>query len=101
MNVTKTLVPAALVILFGSSWTMAGEHAMDPAAQTDESATAVPEFSEVDADRNGSVTISEAAVVPVLVEKFSTLDRDGDGALTEEEYAAIEPGASEDEEAGS
>lgn len=101
MQVNKTLVPAALAILFGSSWTMAGEQTMDPAAQTGESATAVPEFSKVDADRDGSVTISEAAVVPVLVEKFSTLDQDADGALTEEEYAAIESGAAEDEEAGS
>lgn len=53
---------------------------------------AVPEFSAVDADKDGVISSSEAVAVPALVEQFSEADRNADGQLTKDEYAVIESG---------
>lgn len=96
----STIIPTVLSLLLGSSWTMAGEHALDPSTEPGASASSPPEFSELDADENGSISISEAGEVPVLVQQFTQIDMDGDGGLSEEEYAIVVPPGTEDEEGG-
>jgi hypothetical protein len=104
MKLTNTIIPAAVALLCSSGLAMA-EQQMDPAnpsampqeSTTPEgSATAVPEFGKLDADRNGAISTSEATAFPPLVDAFPKADTNADGALTQEEYAAIVP-KSEDE----
>lgn len=83
MRFSKSLVPG-VVLLCGSGLAMAEEH------RPQESAGAVPEFSAVDADKDGVISSSEAVAVPALVEQFSEADRNADGKLTKDEYAVIE-----------
>ncbi|WP_040556693.1 hypothetical protein [Reinekea blandensis] len=47
------------------------------------------EFSAVDADSNGLISMEEAAVNEALLDSFSALDLDVDGNLTEDEFAAF------------
>ncbi|MGH9892484.1 MAG: EF-hand domain-containing protein [bacterium] len=84
MRFSKSLVPG-VVLLCGSGLAMAEEHMDRP----QESAGAIPEFSAVDADKNGVISSSEAISVPALVEQFSEADRNADGGLSEDEYAVI------------
>lgn len=91
MRFSKSLVPG-VVLLCGSGLAMAEQHMDRP----QESAGAMPEFSAVDANKNGVISSSEAVSVPALVEQFSEADRNADGGLTEDEYAVIEAGG-EDE----
>ena len=89
MRPNKLWIPA-MILLCTSSWAMAEE----------ESATTIPDFKQVDADRNGSISPMEATRVPGLVEQFSQADRDQDGRLSREEYAAVVPGPKEEERKG-
>lgn len=91
MRFSVSLVPG-MVLLCGSGLAMAEER-MDRPQQ---SAGAIPEFSAVDADKNGVISSSEAVSVPALVEQFSEADRNADGGLTKDEYAVI-GGGGEDE----
>ena len=50
-------------------------------------AQALPPFDEVDQNRDGQITASEAAAVEGL--DFSTADANQDGALSREEYEAV------------
>lgn len=86
MRFSKSLVPG--VLLCGCGLAMAEEHMVTPQASDD----AIPEFSAVDADKDGLISSSEAVAVPALVEQFSDADRNADGELTKDEYAAIESG---------
>lgn len=71
---------------------MAATH--DPAAMTappQAAATASTEkksWSDVDTDRNGSLSRSEAAGVPALGEVFVAADANADGQLSADEYKA-------------
>ncbi|MDQ3774202.1 MAG: EF-hand domain-containing protein [Pseudomonadota bacterium] len=85
MRFSKSLVPG-VALLCGSGLAMAEEHMDRP----QEPAGAIPEFSAVDADKNGVISSSEAVAVPALVEQFSEADRNADGKLTKDEYAVIE-----------
>jgi hypothetical protein len=87
MRFSKSLVPG-VVLLCGSGLAMAEEHMVRPQASDD----AIPEFSAVDADKDGVISSSEAVAVPALVERFSEADRNADGQLTKDEYAFIERG---------
>jgi EF hand len=87
MRFSKSLVPG-MVLLCGSGLAMAEEHMDRP----QESAGAIPEFSAVDADKNGLISSSEAISIPAVVEQFSEADRNADGKLTRDEYAVIESG---------
>ncbi len=99
MKLTNTFIPAAVVLLCSSGLAMAEEQ-MDPSnpsampqeSTTPEgSATALPEFGKLDADRNGAISTSEATGVPSLIDQFSKADANADGSLTQEEYAVIVP----------
>ena len=46
------------------------------------------EFTAVDTDSNGLITMAEAVVDEALLDSFTSLDLDHDGKLTEEEFAA-------------
>ena len=45
-------------------------------------------WSDVDTDKNGSLSKSEASSVPALSQVFDQADADADGALTADEYKA-------------
>lgn len=95
MRFSKSLV-SGVVLLCGSGLAMAEPLPGMP----QESAGAIPEFSAVDADKNGAISSSEAVAVPALVDKFSDADRNADGRLSKDEYAVVESGgkdAAEDE----
>ena len=76
MRFSKSLIPG-VVLLCGSGLAMAEEHMVRPQA----SDGAIPEFSAVDADKDGVISSSEAVSVPALVEQFSEADRNADGAV--------------------
>lgn len=65
----KLLIPAAL--LFTASTVYAGD---------------MPNFTDVDADGDGALTLDEASVVEGF--DFTAADIDGDGSVTLDEYAA-------------
>jgi len=44
------------------------------------------EFSELDADSDGFVTVEESAIDPKLEAAFGDFDQDNDGKLNEDEY---------------
>ncbi|MDQ3565378.1 MAG: hypothetical protein M3436_15030 [Pseudomonadota bacterium] len=99
MKLTTTFIPAAVVLLCSSGLAMAEEQ-MDPvnpsaipqeSTTPEGSAAAVPEFNELDVDRNGAISASEAAAFPPLVDVFPKADTNTDGLLSQEEYAAIVP----------
>jgi EF hand len=91
MRLSRLWIPT-VVLLCSSSWTMAaGESA------TEEPTTTIPDFKQVDQDRNGSISPMEATEVPGLVEQFTRVDRDRDGRLNVEEYEALVPGTEEEE----
>ena len=50
------------------------------------------EFSEVDTDGNGAITMEEAktAMPDLTDEAFNEADADGDGSLNESEFATLE-----------
>ena len=59
------------------------------AATAAESATpARKNWSELDADANGSLSVAEAASMPQLAQVFAKADADADGELTQDEYKA-------------
>ena len=45
-------------------------------------------WSDVDTDKDGNLTRSEASTVPALAQVFDQADGDGDGTLTTAEYKA-------------
>ncbi len=47
----------------------------------------MPEFSEVDVNADGVLSVDEASVIEGL--DFATADTDSDGAISLEEYAAL------------
>ncbi len=57
------------------------------------------EFSEVDADADGLVSLEEAQeIMPSITQdEFSTYDGDADGALNEDEFAIMEEGHAEEQ----
>jgi Ca2+-binding EF-hand superfamily protein len=50
------------------------------------SVQAQSEFSEVDTDGDGFITVEESAVMPELETAFGDFDQDNDGKLDEDEY---------------
>jgi EF hand len=83
MIVSKTFIPA-LILLFGAGWAMAEE------GMTEEGEQRLPNFNQVDADRNGVISPGEASQVPGLVEAFAQVDLNTDGWLDQDEYSALE-----------
>ena len=45
-------------------------------------------FEEIDSDRNGAISRSEATARAELVVNFGQIDSDGDGTLSVDEYSA-------------
>jgi len=50
---------------------------------------AAPVFEEIDADKDGAVSLSEAAAAGIGTELFAQLDVDQNGALSTDEYKAL------------
>ncbi len=95
MRLSKLWI-STVILLCSSSWTMAaGESATEEPATT---IPTIPDFKQVDQDRNGSISPMEATEVPGLVEQFTRVDRNRDGRLNVEEYEALVPGTEEEEE---
>lgn len=60
----------------------------DPQATTPATAPAKKNWSELDANGNGSLSASEAAPMDSLSKVFAKADADGNGELTQDEYKA-------------
>ena len=68
-------------------------------AMADEAAKGGMSFTQLDADRDGKVTSTEAAGSAELSSAFKTSDANGDGALSKSEYDAwltTQPSSGED-----
>ena len=68
-----------------------GDAAASASTAASATATASPEkksWADVDADKDGKLTKTEAAVVPALGQVFDQADGNTDGALTADEYKA-------------
>ncbi|HEX7116539.1 MAG TPA: hypothetical protein VF193_15540 [Steroidobacter sp.] len=50
-----------------------------------------PVFESLDKDKNGKVSVNEAAEHDALFVAFESLDKDKDGELTKEEFARYQP----------
>ena len=103
-NRKPLLAAAALVAVLSAPLAFAQSatpQSQDPAAassQTDASATGSAQaagstsgkksWSDVDTDKNGSLSKSEASSVPALSQVFEQADADADGSLTADEYKA-------------
>lgn len=48
------------------------------------------EFSNVDLDSDGAISMEEAAQYPELMQQFKDLDSNKDGQLSEQEFAAAQ-----------
>ncbi len=65
--------------------------AQDPSAQQPAAATAAPQkksWSDVDGDKDGNLSKTEASAVPALGQVFDQADADANGSLTPDEYKA-------------
>jgi len=92
-NRKPLLAAAALVAVLSAPVAFAQSatpQAQDPAADTAAAsgAPAKKSWSDVDTDKNGSLSKSEASSVPALGQVFEQADADADGALTADEYKA-------------
>ncbi len=95
-NRKPLLAAAALVAVLSAPIAFAQSGAtpqsQDPAAasaaQPASGAPAKKSWSDVDTDKNGSLSKSEASSVPALGQVFEQADADADGALTADEYKA-------------
>ena len=98
----RTLIAAALAavlaapVAFAQTTSPTSTQSSDAAATQDAAAApagaaAAPQkksWSDVDTDKNGSLSKSEALAVPALGQVFDRADSDADGALTADEYKA-------------
>ncbi len=90
-----SLVFAAL--LSGAAWAAEnvpseGAGAIEEAPATEGAASQVPQFTAVDKDKSGGITVEEAVEVPGLTAAFPKVDSNADANLSEEEYAVVESG---------
>lgn len=78
----KTLIGSlALVLVSGAAFATEGAK-MDGATQ------AAVTFESLDADKDGRVSLTEAAADKSTTEHFSTADKNADGYLDAEEFSA-------------
>ena len=89
MKSSKTLTRVAGVLLCSSSCAIAAAESV-----TNEIPERIPNFNQVDADRNGRISRTEASLVPGLVARFSRVDRNADGGISTAEYTALESSSS-------
>lgn len=54
------------------------------------SAAFAADFSTLDADGNGAISVQEASVDAALMEQFDKLDTDGNGELSKAEFEKAE-----------
>lgn len=96
LNRKPLIAAAALVAVLSApiafAQSSATPQAQDPAAasaaQPAGGAPAKKSWSDVDTDKNGSLSKSEASSVPALSQVFEQADSDANGALTADEYKA-------------
>ncbi|MCB1624473.1 MAG: hypothetical protein KDI32_07790 [Pseudomonadales bacterium] len=82
----KTLSCAlALTLLSTAAMAADGDQKTEGAAQAAQPAT----FDALDADKDGRVSLTEAAADPAVTEGFSTADKNADGYLDAEEFAGM------------
>lgn len=74
----------ALVPLAGFAQDPQTRDQAPPATPAGQSGT----FDTLDTNKDGRISMPEAAADPKLVETFSTADKDGDGYLDKSEYAS-------------
>jgi Ca2+-binding EF-hand superfamily protein len=83
MFMKKTLIGAlALGMLSTAALADDGDKMKDGAAQ------ATVTFESLDADKDGRVSLTEAAADKATTERFSSADKNADGYLDAEEFAA-------------
>lgn len=94
-NRKPIVAAAALVAVLSAPLAFAQSSTATPpeqdAAAAQAAGTAAPQkksWSDVDTDKNGSLSKSEAATVPALGQVFDQADADADGSLTADEYKA-------------
>ncbi len=93
-NRKPIVAAAALVAVLSAPLAFAQSTAtptQQDAAAAPASGTAAPQkksWSDVDTDKNGSLSKTEAATVPALGQVFDQADADADGSLTADEYKA-------------
>lgn len=82
-------------LAFAQSATPEATQAQDAAAAPAEPAAAAPtaapqkkSWSDVDSNKDGALSKTEAATVPALGQVFDKADANADGALTTDEYKA-------------
>lgn len=49
------------------------------------------QFTQLDADKSGTLSMEEAKAEPAVADAFAKLDSNADGALSHEEFAAMAP----------
>jgi hypothetical protein len=81
----KTLIGAlALGMMSTAALADDGDKMKDAGAKP----TAAVTFESLDADKDGRVSLTEAAADKTVTEQFSTADKNADGYLDADEYAA-------------
>ncbi|UHQ20159.1 hypothetical protein LVB87_03080 [Lysobacter sp. KIS68-7] len=75
----------------GDAWSKDQSTAQTPATPATPSSSAEPQkknWSDLDTDKNGTLSVTEAAAVQSLAKAFTEADANADGQLTQDEYKA-------------
>ncbi|MDR7135339.1 hypothetical protein J2X06_002548 [Lysobacter niastensis] len=89
IGVFALLASLSAPLAFAQSTDAAAPQAAPPAEQAAAAPAAAPQkksWSDVDLDKDGKLTKTEAAAVPALGKVFDQADGNADGALTTDEY---------------
>jgi hypothetical protein len=98
MKLSSYLSLVFAVLLSGAAWAAEdvpseGAGAIEEAMPaTEGAASQVPEFTAVDKDKSGGITVEEAVEVPGLAGAFPKVDSNADANLSEDGYAIVESG---------
>jgi len=98
MKLSSYLSLAFAVLLSGAAWATEqvpseGAGTIEEAMPATEGATSqAPQFTAVDKDKSGGITVEEAVEVPGLTAALPKVDSNADANLSEDEYAVVESG---------
>ena len=81
-EINSKLLTAAVIALIPLAGIAAENQKTRPATPAGQSGS----FEALDANKDGRISMPEAAADPKLVEKFSTADKNGDGYLDNAEF---------------
>ncbi|MGH8509623.1 MAG: hypothetical protein ACREVH_13035, partial [Gammaproteobacteria bacterium] len=68
------------LLLSGAAW--AEDAPVEGAVPAEGAASQTPQFMEVDKDKDGGITVEEAAAVPGLTSAFDKVDRNADTKIS-------------------